>query len=243
MIDQKQTILRCENVSFSYDGSPVVSGLDFTVREGEYLCIIGENGSGKSTLVRGLLGLKQPSSGRIVFEGGLRLQDIGYLPQQTAVQRDFPASVREVVLSGCQSSGRSLFYTGAQKQAARDAMKRLDILELQNRCYRELSGGQQQRVLLARALCSARRALLLDEPTAGLDPAVTQVFYQLVEELSSRERMAVIMVSHDLDYVCRKAEKILYIKEKQEFFGEREAFLQSEPSGFFQKDGKGGEKR
>lgn len=223
-----QTILICENASFAYDGIPVVSGLNFSVCDGDYLCIIGENGSGKSTLVKGLLGLKHPSSGTISFTGGLRLNDIGYLPQQTMLQRDFPASVREVVLSGCQNSGFSPFYTGKQKAHAEENMARLGILPLQNRCYRELSGGQQQRALLARALCASKRVLLLDEPTAGLDPAVTREFYALIEELNQKEHVAVIMVSHDIDYVCSAAEKILYIKESQMFFGDRAAFLKTE---------------
>lgn len=228
--NERKTILRCENVSFSYDSIPVVSGLNFSVCDGDYLCIIGENGSGKSTLVKGLLGLKHPASGAISFSGGLRLNDIGYLPQQTALQRDFPASVREVVLSGCQNSGFTPFYTGKQKALAEENMARLGILPLKKRCYRELSGGQQQRVLLARALCASKRVLLLDEPTAGLDPAVTREFYALIEELNQKEHIAVIMVSHDIEYVCAAAGKILYIKESQMFFGDRDAFLKTEYS-------------
>lgn len=221
-------IIECENAAFAYDGITVVKGLDFTVKEGDFLCIIGENGSGKSTLIKGLLGLKSPEEGKIGFAGGLRQNDIGYLPQQTVIQRDFPASVSEVVASGCQNKGGFRpFYTQEQKKLADKNMRRLGIEGLKKRCYRELSGGQQQRALLARALCASGMALLLDEPTAGLDPIVTHELYSLIERLNREDGLAIIMVSHDIDYVCRAAGHVLYIKESQRFFGTRAEFLKS----------------
>ena len=178
-------LLKCENVTLGYETGIVIENLNFEVGEGNYLCIVGENGSGKSTLMKSLLGLLSPVSGKIEFGDGLKKNEIGYLPQQTQVQRDFPASVREIVLSGCQGRmGIRPFYNKEDKALAAENMERMQITEFADRCYRELSGGQQQRVLLARALCSTRKILLLDEPVAGLDPKVTANMYELVEELN-----------------------------------------------------------
>ena len=164
-------LITCKNVSFAYDGVTAVRDLNFSVAQRDYLCVVGENGAGKSTLISGLLRLKKPFSGTICMGGGLLPGEIGYLPQQTAIQKDFPASVYEVVLSGCLNRlGAKPFYTRAEKALADENLRRMEIENLKNRCYRELSGGQQQRVLLARALCAARKVILLDEPAAGLDP-------------------------------------------------------------------------
>lgn len=222
-------LIQCKNVSLAYDGTVVAEQIDFSVRRGEYLCIVGENGSGKSTLVKGLLGLMNPISGTIEYGDGLTRQDIGYVPQQTNVQRDFPASVREVVLSGTIGRGvRSLFYTPEQKKTAARAMERLGIRDLEKCCFRELSGGQQQRVRLARALCAAGQLLLLDEPTTGLDPVVSGDFYGLIEELNRQNGITVIMVSHDMGPSLRSATHVLHIKHHPLFFGEREDYLVSE---------------
>ena len=222
-------LIQCKNVSLAYDGTVVAEQIDFSVHRGEYLCIVGENGSGKSTLVKGLLGLMNPISGTIEYGDGLTRQDIGYVPQQTNVQRDFPASVREVVLSGTIGrGGRSLFYTPEQKKTAARAMERLGIRDLERCCYRELSGGQQQRVRLARALCAAGQLLLLDEPTTGLDPMVSGDFYGLIEELNRQNGITVIMVSHDMGPSLRSATHVLHIKHHPLFFGTREDYLASE---------------
>lgn len=222
-------LIQCKNVSLAYDGTVVAEQIDFSVRRGEYLCIVGENGSGKSTLVKGLLGLMNPISGTIEYGDGLTRQDIGYVPQQTNVQRDFPASVREVVLSGTIGrGGRSLFYTPEQKKTAARAMERLGIRDLERCCFRELSGGQQQRVRLARALCAAGQLLLLDEPTTGLDPMVSGDFYGLIEELNRQNGITVIMVSHDMGPSLRSATHVLHIKHHPLFFGTREDYLASE---------------
>ena len=227
-------LIQCKNVSLAYDGTVVAEQIDFSVRRGEYLCIVGENGSGKSTLVKGLLGLMNPVSGTIEYGDGLTRQGIGYVPQQTNVQRDFPASVREVVLSGTIGrGGRSLFYTPEQKKTAARAMERLGIRDLEKCCFRELSGGQQQRVRLARALCAAGQLLLLDEPTAGLDPMVSGDFYGLIEELNRKNGITVIMVSHDMGPSLRSATHVLHIKHRPLFFGEREDYLASEAGRTF----------
>ena len=156
-------LITCKNISFVYNGVPAVKNLNFSVAQNDYLCIVGENGAGKSTLIKGLLRLKKPSSGTIRLGNGLLAKEIGYLPQQTAVQKDFPASVYEVVLSGCLNRlGLKPFYTKRQKELANENLQKMGITKLKNRCYRELSGGQQQRVLLARALCAAMKVILLD---------------------------------------------------------------------------------
>ena len=221
--------ITCSNVTLAYDGTVVAEHIDFSVSAGDYLCIVGENGSGKSTLIRGLLGLKSPAAGSIIFGDGLRQHQIGYLPQQSDVQRDFPASVSEIVRSGCIGRGsRSLFYTRAQKQAASAAMEKLGILDIASASYRELSGGQQQRVRLARALCAADKLLLLDEPTTGLDPVVSAELYTIIEQLNRRDGMTVLMVSHDTGIPLRHASHVLHLKHRPLFFGTREDYLRSE---------------
>jgi zinc transport system ATP-binding protein len=211
-------ILACKDLRFSYDGAAVLEGVNFTLSAGDYLCIVGENGSGKSTLVRTLLGLQPPAGGTIRFSDGLSAREIGYLPQQTEVQRDFPASVREIVLSGCQSRmGLRPFYQKEERALAESNMEKLGIQTLAERCYRELSGGQQQRVLLARALCATRKLLLLDEPVSGLDPFATNEMYHLIAGLND-EGISIIMVSHDIDAALRYASHILHIGGST-FFG------------------------
>lgn len=219
--------LICKDLSLGYDGKAIVKGLNFSVDAGAYLCVVGENGSGKSTLMRTLLGLQLPLRGEIITDDGLRPNEIGYLPQQTAAQKDFPASVWEVVLSGCQSGcGLRPFYNRAEKQLAAENMKKMGIEALARRCYRELSGGQQQRVLLARALCATRKMLLLDEPVAGLDPKATAEMYRTIAALN-REGITIIMISHDLSAAIAYASHVLHIG-KTLFFGSKQEYLQSD---------------
>ncbi len=221
-------LLECNNVTLGYDGKEIVSGLDFSVSSGEYLCIVGENGSGKTTLMKAILGLQSPISGKIYMGEGLSRNEIGYLPQQTVVQRDFPATVGEIVLSGCLNrNGWRPFYSSAQKQTARQNMSRMGIEDLAGECYRELSGGQQQRVLLARALCATKKILLLDEPVSGLDPRVTADMYALIADLNKKDGITVIMISHDVEAAVRYADKILHIGESV-FFGTTAEYLDSD---------------
>ena len=222
--------LTCQNLCAGYDGRPVLQDLSFELLAGDYLCIVGENGSGKSTLMKTILGLQAPISGRILTGDGLRKNEIGYLPQQTVVQKDFPASVREIVLSGCQGRcGSRPFYNKEEKQLAADAIEKMQITQLARRCYRELSGGQQQRVLLARALCATQKMLLLDEPVSGLDPKVTAEMYTLIEKLNREDGITVIMISHDVAAAVRYASHILHIGDTV-FFGTKGDYLQS-PQG------------
>lgn len=214
----------CRDLSIGYDGKAIRKDINFSVNEGDYLCIIGENGSGKSTLVRTLLQLQQPVCGDILLENGTKKSEIGYLPQQTIIQRDFPASVREVVLSGCQNHlGIRPFYSKREKETADNMMKKLQILHLSKNCYRELSGGQQQRVLLARALCATKKILLLDEPVSGLDPIVTEDMYRLIKHINCEDKISIIMISHDIDAVMKYASHIIYIGE-QFFYGTKEEY-------------------
>ncbi len=216
--------IKCENLTLGYGSREILSGLSFEVNRGDYLCIVGSNGSGKTTLMKTVLGLTKPLGGSIEFSDGLSASGIGYLPQQTDVQRDFPASVEEIVISGCLGrGGLRPFYSKADKALAAQSMERMEITGLKRRCYRELSGGQQQRVLLARALCAARDILLLDEPVAGLDPKVTADMYALIDSLNKNDGMTVIMISHDVDKALRYASHILHIGTDN-FFGTREEY-------------------
>ncbi|MCR5823718.1 MAG: metal ABC transporter ATP-binding protein [Lachnospiraceae bacterium] len=225
-------LITVRDLSLGYEGRAITEKLNFTVNAGDYFCVVGENGSGKSTLMKTLLGLREPLAGEIIFGDGLKKNEIGYLPQQTVVQKDFPASVWEIVLSGCQArAGLRPFYNKEEKALARENMERMGITDLEKRCYRELSGGQQQRVLLARALCSARKILLLDEPVSGLDPKVTAEMYSLIRQIN-KEGIILIMISHDLSAAVRYADHILHIGTTL-FFGTKEDYLKSEEGKIF----------
>ena len=233
-------LITVENLSVGYDSNTIVENLNFTVNQGDYLCIVGENGSGKSTLMKTLLDLQEAVAGKIYFGDGLKKNEIGYLPQQTVVQRDFPASVREIVISGCQSRmGLRPFYTSAEKKLAMENMCRMGIDNLADRCYRELSGGQQQRVLLARALCATDKVLLLDEPVSGLDPKATGEMYELIHELN-QEGVAIIMISHDINAAIKYATHILHIGDDI-FFGSRDEYIISDAGKMFEINQKGGD--
>ncbi len=209
-----------------YDNHAIAKSINFSVSEGDYLCIVGENGSGKSTLMKTLLGLQKPLGGQILTGDGLKDSEIGYLPQQTAIQKDFPASVREVVLSGCQGRcGLRPFYNKEEKDLADRNMNRMGILPLAKRCYRELSGGQQQRALLARALCATKKLLLLDEPVSGLDPKVTEQMYELIDRLN-KDGVTIIMISHDISAAIQYASHILHIGNDL-FFGTKEDYAKA----------------
>lgn len=206
------TQITCRDLTIGYGSRIILKHLNFTVNEGDYLCIIGENGSGKSSLMRTILSLQNPINGQILYDHQIQQNGIGYLPQQTSRQKDFPASVREIVLSGCdRRSGFHPFYHASDKKKAVTAMQQLKISHLAHRCYRELSGGQQQRVLLARALCATKKILFLDEPVSGLDPEVTADFYALIRRLNRREGITILMISHDLQATAADATHILHL--------------------------------
>lgn len=221
------SLIAVKDVSLGYEGRAMVESLDFHIDTGNYICIVGENGSGKSTLLRTLLGLQTPLKGKIIFGDGLKRNEVGYLPQQTVVQKDFPATVREIVLSGCQARGGfHPFYTKTDKQQADFNMKKMNIDRFSGKCYRELSGGQQQRVLLARALCASGKILFLDEPVSGLDPKAAEDMYETIEELN-RSGMTIVMISHDINTSLKYADHILHIRQKP-FFAAKEEYMDSD---------------
>lgn len=227
-------LIKAENLTLGYDGKAVVSGLSFDVALGDYLCIVGENGSGKTTLMKTLLGLIEPISGEITLGVGLKKDEIGYLPQRTDLQKDFPATVEEIVLSGRQGKhGFVSFYNREDRDAARESMELLGITDIKKASYRSLSGGQQQRVLLARALSATQKVLLLDEPVTGLDPNVTEDMYKVIKELNE-EGITIIMISHDLEKAVEYANRILYLGSGM-FFGRTDEFVAREAEGLMKR--------
>lgn len=219
-------LLKCENIYMNYDSTKAVNGVTFTVDEGDFLCIVGENGAGKSTLLKGILGLQKISEGNVVFNG-IKKSEIGYLPQKTQVQKDFPAGVKEVVLSGRLGGKKKLFYSSVDKAVADENMEIMKIASIKNKSFNELSGGQQQRVLLARALCATDRLLLLDEPTTGLDPFVTEDMYKLISHLNKEHGVTIIMVTHDVKSAVQYANKILCMEHDGDFFGTTGEYLKT----------------
>lgn len=218
--------IECQNLTVGYDGRAILKDINFTVNRGDYLCIIGENGAGKTTLLRTLLGLLPPVSGKILFGDGLERKRCGYLPQQTVIQRDFPASVSEIVLSGCQNRcGLRPFYRKEEKEYVHKMMEKMGIAHLEDKCYRELSGGQQQRTLLARALCATQEMLFLDEPVSGLDPVATEEMYRLIEQINREDHITILMISHDIKAAVAYADHILEIG-KQIFLGTAQEYLE-----------------
>lgn len=218
-------LIKCENVCISYDRTPAVKNVSFSVEKGDYLCIVGENGSGKSTLMKGLLGLIKVTGGKIDYTG-INKNQIGYLPQQTDIQRDFPASVYEVVLSGCLNRlGNRPFYSAKEKKIAADNINLLKINDIAKKSYMKLSGGQQQRVLLARALCAADGLIILDEPVTGLDPVVTAEMYYIISDINKNNGISVIMVSHDIGSAVKYGSKILHMDTELKFFGTSKEYM------------------
>lgn len=223
------SLISAQNITLAYDGKEVVKNLSFDITAGDYICIIGENGTGKSTLTKALLGLISPINGKVIYGEGLERNQIGYLPQQTEVQKDFPASVYEIVLSGCLNTlGFFPFYKKIHKERAKAVMQKLNIWDIKSTCYHNLSGGQQQRVLLARALCATKELLILDEPASGLDPIITSQFYNITEKLNKQENITVIMVSHDPHAVIGYANKILHLTDESYVFASKDDYLATE---------------
>ena len=228
-------IFECKDVMLGYENKVVAKNLNFKIDQGDYLCVVGENGTGKSTLIKTLLGLIKPLNGEVIANvQGKNHKGVGYLPQQTQAQKDFPASVWEVVLSGVLNNDhRCPFYNKKDKAEAEKNMEKLNILDLKKRCYRELSGGQQQRVLLARALCATDSVLILDEPVTGLDPAASMELYETIKDLNKKENVTIIMVSHDIKNALNYATHILHLEQENDFFGTVEEYKKSYVSNMF----------
>lgn len=223
------TILSCQDITIGYEDLEVLSHLTLDIKEGDYISILGENGSGKSTLVKTILGLTSPLSGKFEFKEGFSHKNIGYLPQQSSTQRDFPASVLEIVLSGfLGKKGWRPFYTKKEKKMAVTYLKEMNIEDLKYKTYRNLSGGQQQRVLLARALCAAEELLVLDEPVTGLDPTAQAELYQMIDHLNKHHRLTILMISHDIPGAVKYSNKIIHLEENHYFFGSKMEYKNSD---------------
>ena len=228
------------DVSLGYDGKIFIDKLNFSVSRGDYLCVVGENGSGKSTLIKALVGIKKVNGGRIYAEGDFSLNDIGYLPQSTDVQGDFPASVDEIVMSGfAKKMGSRPFYKKSERMFAYEKLNELGIKDIAKNSFSELSGGQKQRVLLARALCSTSDILVLDEPLTGLDPIIATELYELIAKLNKENGLTVIMVSHDVSSAVKYASHILHLGQSQLFFGTTSSYIESEVGKAFISGGEG----
>lgn len=224
------SLIECKHLKVGYDNRTAVDDVSFSINEGDYLCIVGENGSGKSTLMKSILGLIPVKSGEIIFNG-LKQNQIGYLPQQTIVQRDFPASVFEVVLSGCLNRlGMKPFFTSKERKIAEDNIKLLNIEKIKKKAYCDLSGGQQQRVLLARALCATEKILLLDEPFTALDTVVSNELYGVIKMLNKERGITVVMISHDVKNSVESSDKVLHMDTKILFYGTSAEYLKSQAS-------------
>lgn len=222
----------CKDLSLGYDGVAVCEGLNFSIEKGDYLCIVGENGSGKTTLMKALLSLKAPLSGKIEFGDGVSGRDVGYLPQQSELRKDFPASVREVVTSGCTSRlGKRFFMGKAERLEAEQNMKMMRVYDLADKSYSTLSGGQMQRVLLARALCAANKILVLDEPVSGLDPAASADMYSTIHHLNKHTGITIIMVTHDIENALRDATSVLKIGKTPTYYSSAEEYRDSLDGG------------
>lgn len=221
------SLISIDNASIGYEGKTVLSEISLKIREKDYICIVGENGSGKTTLMKCMLGLIQPLSGKITYGEGLKQNEIGYLPQQTVFQKDFPACVSEVVMSGCLNKKHTLFYSKEQKEKAAKNMELTGIYSMRKKCFRELSGGQQQRAMLARALCATSKLLILDEPVTGLDPKASSDMYALIKDLNENG-ITIVMVSHDITAAVNNASKILHLSRDSYFFGTAHQYLHSD---------------
>jgi len=223
----KTPLIQCKNLKLGYEGVAIINDLNFDVNMGDYLIILGENGSGKTTLLNVILGLKKQMDGEIIFSDELKQNEIGYLPQQTPAQKDFPATAYEIVLSGFQSKlGMRPFYNVDEKKAAMENMELLGIGHLKNKCYRDMSGGQQQRVLLSRALCATKKLILLDEPVAGLDPNAMENMYEIIDTINKEKGITIVMISHDIESARRYGSHILHIGNKI-FYGSLHEYFKS----------------
>ncbi len=220
------SLIKCIDLKMGYQSQIVFDKISFEVKDGDYLCIVGENGSGKTTLMKGLLGLSTPLGGKIEYSDGLKQRYIGYLPQQKDIKTDFPGSVYEVVLSGTLNRSFIPFYSKEQKKLALDNMEKVGISNLKKKSFQQLSGGQQQRVLLARALCATSKLLILDEPTTGLDPLATQDFYDLINKLN-HNGITIVMVSHDINSAVKNGRNILHLSSDSYFYGSTHEYMHS----------------
>ena len=227
-------LIECKKLNIGYGNKVVCKDINLTIEKGQYVCVVGENGCGKSTLLKTILGLNKAVSGKVIFDDNFKSSSIGYMPQQSEIQRDFPATVYEIIMSGFLGQMKFRpFYNKAEKEKANKIMQELDIADLAKKSFKELSGGQQQRVFLARALCATDEVLVMDEPVNALDSKAIRKFYSLIKKLNVDNGLTIIMVTHNIDKVIKYATDVVYLKNKMEFAGKKEEFLQSEYAQVF----------
>jgi len=221
----------CNNVTVAYEKEKVIDNVSFEIEQGDYVSIVGENGSGKSSIVKAILGLVSLKSGKVLFGEDCKRSHIGYISQQNPNYKSFPASVYEVVLSGCLSSkGIMPFYSKKLKDTAKEYMELLGVDEFANKNFKDLSGGQKQRVMLARALCATDKILFLDEPVTGLDPVAILEFYEIINNLNKTKGITIIMITHDTQNALNYSNKILHLyrDSSKYFFGTKEDYMKHE---------------
>ena len=216
-------ILRCDNLTLAYGKDVVISELDLSISEGDFLCVVGPNGSGKTTFINGILGLLKPKSGKVILNGFSEKQ-IGYIPQENLIDDSFPASVFEIVLSGSLNEGYNIYNSEIRKRAE-SILRTVGILKLKDKSFGEISGGERQKVLIARALMASKKLLILDEPSNNLDQKSKKWLYEFLEKLNQSDGMTIIMVTHDLDHGNLIGNKILSLREKDVFFGTTKEFV------------------
>lgn len=220
-----EEILTCRNLTVGYETVRLCHDIDFTLHSGEYMSVIGPSGIGKSALVGTILGVQKPLDGKVIYENGLERTDIGCLPQEQVIRGS--VNVREIVLEGCLHHTRKWFVGKAEKELAMYNLERVGLADMAKRKFGELSGGQKQRVLLARALCSAKKLLLLDEPMHGLDAyAKDEMFAEIVK--INESGIAVILIdSSAVDGT------VLHLSDRQLFCGDVTEYIRSVPGQFY----------
>lgn len=207
-------LIDIKNLTLGYEDGLVINNISFGVEEGDFIIVTGKNGAGKSTLIKGILGFIKPKSGEIIFDESINRKLIGYMPQESKVDANFPATVYEIVLSGrLNKRGLKPFYSKTDKLKADEALKILNIYNVKNKSFSDLSGGQRQKTLLARSLCATDKLLILDEPSNNLDSVSREEFYLLLLKLNKELKLTIIMISHDTDIDKVLGNKILKITD------------------------------
>ena len=217
----KVPIFDVKNIDFEVSGLKILSNISLEIFEGEYIAIIGPNGGGKTTLIRVLLGLQKPSAGKLKifgkkYENFNEWHKIGYVPQRaSSVDENFPATVEDIVNMG-RVAKRKLFSRASKedKNAVEDAMRKMDVLNLREKMVGTLSGGQRQRVMIARALASNPKILILDEPNTGVDIVSQQRFYSLLSQLNKEEKITILFITHDIGVIVDDIQRLFTINQK-----------------------------